>query len=170
MKPRQVLQDLRKTPPAAGYLFLGNEQFYRDRCRQAVYKAILGDQGSEGDGPAEFDLSECPIEELIDDARTLTLFGGDRLIIGRNAEGGLPRRAGVKAVPPPELKRYFASPTPGVTIILEAGRYDWSNRDEKAKIERVAKFYAGVPYRRPRHYRAPKVSPSGSGWPSPPTP
>lgn len=145
MKARQLLQDLRKNPPAAGYLFLGNEQFYRDRGRKAVYKAVLGDQGGEGDGPEEFDLNERPIEELIDDARTLTLFGGNRLIIGRNAEGGLPRRAGVKAVPPPQLKSYFANPTPGVTILLEAGRHDWSNRDDKAKIDRVAKFYAAVP-------------------------
>jgi len=146
MKPRQVLQELKKGTPAAGYLFLGNEQFYRDRCRQAVIKAALGEPADgEGDGPTEFDLNDHSIEELIDDARTLSLFGGDRLIIGRNAEAGLPRRAGVKAVPPPELERYFANPTPGVTVLLEAGRYDWSNRDDKPKIERVAKFYAAVP-------------------------
>lgn len=147
MKPRQALQALRKSTPAAGYLFLGNEQYYRDRCRQALHEAVLGDAGAESDGATEFDLNERTIEELIDDARTLTLFGGNRLIIGWNAEEALPRRAGAKAVAPAALKSYFADPTYGVTILLEAGRYDWSSRDDKPKIERLAQFFATVPVR-----------------------
>ena len=150
MKPRQALQALRKSTPAEGYLFLGNEQYYRDRCRQALHEAILGDAGgvgAESDGATEFDLNERTIEELIDDARTLTLFGGNRLIIGWNAEGALPRRTAAKAVGPAVLESYFENPTHGVTILLEAGRYDWSTRDDKPKIESVAQFFAAVPVR-----------------------
>jgi len=148
MKPREILQNLGRSAAGPGYLFLGNEQYFRDRCRLALRKAVLGEQdGAEGsaDGVTEFNLNERPIEELIDDARTLSLFGGPRLIVGRHAESVLPRGAGVKAVPPPELARYFGDPTPGTTILLEAARYDWSSRDDKSKLERVAKFYAAVP-------------------------
>ena len=150
MKPRQALHALRKSTPAAGYLFLGNEQYFRDRCRQALHEAVLGDAGeagAESDGATEFDLNERTIEELIDDARTLTLFGGNRLIIGWNAEGALPRRTGAKAVAPAGLESYFENPTHGVTILLVAGRYDWSIRDDKPKIERAAQFFAAVPVR-----------------------
>ena len=103
--------------------------------------------GGPIEGVTEFNLNDCPLEELLDDARTLSLFGGPRLIVGRHAEGALPRGAGTKAVPPAELARYFADPTPGTTILLEASRYDASSRDDKSKLERVAKFYAGVPVR-----------------------
>ena len=150
MKPRQALQALRKSSPAAGYLFLGNEQYYRDRCRKALHQAVLdnaGGVGAESDGATEFDLNERTIEELIDDARTLTLFGGNRLIIGWNADETLPRRAGASAVAPTALESYFADPTHGVTILFEAGRYDCSSRDDKPKIDRVAKFFAAVPVR-----------------------
>ena len=150
MKPREMLQNLGRSPAAPGYLFLGSEQFFRDRCRQALRQAVLGDEGQTADpvdGVTEFNLNERPIGELIDDARTLSLFGGPRLIVGRQAEGALPRGAGAKAVPPPELARYFGDPTPGVTLLFEASRFDPSSRDDKSKLERVAKFYAAVPVR-----------------------
>jgi len=150
MKPRELLKNLGKSPAGPGYLFLGSEQFFRDRCRQALRKAVLGDEAQESgamESVTEINLSERPIDELIDDARTLSLFGGPRLIVGRQAEAALPRGAGSKTVPPPELARYFADPTPGVTLLFEASRFDWSSRDDKSKLERVAKFYAAVPAR-----------------------
>jgi DNA polymerase-3 subunit delta len=150
MKPREMLQNLGGSGPAPGYLFLGNEQFFRDRCRRALHKAVIGEENQPAspiEGVTEFNLNDRPLEELLDDARTLSLFGGPRLIVGRQAEGALPRGAGARTVPPSELVRYFADPTPGTTILLEASRYDASSRDDKSKLERVAKFYAGVPVR-----------------------
>ncbi len=151
MKPRKFLQQIKTSTPAAGYLFLGGEQFYRDLCRRALVTAALGADAAPGDDSeavVEFDLSQQPIEKLLDDARTLSLFATSRLIVGQRAEAALPKRVTSAGSPESEaLSRYFRDPTPGVVILIEATRYDSADRDDKAKIERVAKFFASVPER-----------------------
>jgi DNA polymerase-3 subunit delta len=147
MKPKALLAELEKGRPAAGYLFLGNELFFRDRCRQALIQTVLGETSPTGEGLVEFDLKEQPIEKLLDEARTFSLFASARLIIGSNAEAALPRRVTARGDSPEAaaLAGYFKNPTPGVTILLECRRYDWNDFEEKDKLARVARFYSAVP-------------------------
>lgn len=147
MKPKALLTQLDKGRPAAGYLFLGNELFFRDRCRRALIKAVLGDTADPGEGLIEFDLKDEPLDKLLGEARTLSLFASSRLIIGLNADAALPRRVTTRGGSPETaaLETYFKDPTPGVTLLLECRRYDWNDREDKAKLERVAKFFAAVP-------------------------
>jgi DNA polymerase-3 subunit delta len=147
MKPKALITQLDKASPAAGYLFLGNELFFRDRCRQALIKSVLGESPDPGEGLIEFDLKEDPLDKLIEEARTLSLFASKRLIIGLNAENALPRRVATRGESPEAapLTAYFRDPTPGVTLLLECRRYDWADREDKAKLERVAKFFSAVP-------------------------
>jgi DNA polymerase-3 subunit delta len=147
MKPKALLTQLEKTRPAAGYLFLGDELYYRDLCRKALIQAILGESFRGGEGLIEFDLREQPIQKLLDEARTFSLFASARLIVGANADAALPRRITSKGDSPEAapLAAYFKDPTPGVTILLECRRYDWNDREDKDKLERVAKFYSAVP-------------------------
>ena len=144
MTGRQFIQQLKKEGPGAGYLFVGAELFLRDRCRTALKDAVLP-AGSQ-DSLVEIDLKQESLPRLLDETRTLSLFASERLIVGVNAEGALPR-AGTKAAK--ELKgqmvEYFSKPTPGVTVLLECTRFDSQERDDKAKIERVVKFYQPVP-------------------------
>ena len=85
MKPGALIERLKKKAPAPGYLFLGNEPYFRDRCRSALIQAVRGTAGAgdgagdgdwdgDWDGIAEFDLRGQPLKELIDEARTLSLF------------------------------------------------------------------------------------------------
>ena len=145
LTPRAFLQHFRNGgKPAAGYLFLGAEQFYRDRCRAALRKAVLGDP-PDPQGLTEIDLKEQSLSRLIDDARTPSLFASSRLIAARNAENALPR-GGSKENPAKEmLRRYFAGPTPGAVVLIEATRFDGRDRDGKAALDRAAKFFADVP-------------------------
>ena len=162
MKPGPLIERLKKSAPAPGYLFLGNEPYFRDRCRRALIQAVrgmagtgdgaadeAGDETGDGDwdGIAEFDLRGQPLEELIDEARTLSLFASARIVIGGDAGFALPKTGGAakSAAGAAMLKSYFDNPTPGVVILFEATRYDWADRDDKAKIERVAKFFSAVP-------------------------
>jgi len=147
MKPKALLAQLEKIRPAAGYLFLGNELFFRDRCRQALIQAVLGESSGAGEGLIEFDLKEQPMQKLLDEARTFSLFASARLIIGSNADAILPRRVTSRGDSPEAapLAAYFKDPTPGVTILLECRRYDWNSREDKDKLERVAKFFSTVP-------------------------
>ena len=148
LKPGDLIMKLRKGgAPSSGYLFLGAEPFYRSRCRLALSSSILGAEPDEG-AKVEIDLKERSLDDLLDEARTPSLFCRQRLVVGRNAEAAIPSGAGHAAR---QAKRrvgdYFAGPLPGTTVILEAVRYDSGTRDGKAKLKRVAKFYDSVPVR-----------------------
>ncbi len=148
MKPGDLIRRLRKGgKPAPGYLFLGAEPFYRGRCRQAIREAVLGAEPDET-AKVEIDFSEQPLSDLLEEARTLSLFGSNRLVIGRNAEKALPKstaKAGQLAQR--SLANYFEDPVPGTTVLLEAVKYDSQERDQKQKLQRLGKFFASVPVR-----------------------
>ena len=147
MKPKAFLRALQAGDrPAPGVLLLGPEMFFRDRCRKALRQAVLGDVGPDDDGLVDIDLKEQSIAHLLDETRSLSLFASSRLVYGRNAEGALPKGRGKVANDPADaLKAYFKDPTPGVTVVIECTRFDPAERDEKAKLERVAKLFAAVP-------------------------
>lgn len=94
----------------------------------------------------EVDLKEQPLSRLIDEARTPSLFADARLVIAKNAENVLPRGGGSRENPNRALlNAYFADPSPGVVVLIEATRFDGRDRDGKAGLERTAKFFSAVP-------------------------
>ena len=147
MKPKAFTQSLKAGAPKSGYLFVGNELFFRDRCRRALKTAMFGDDAQAAEeGIVEIDLKSESIARLLDETRSLSLFATSRLLIGSNAEGALPKgrsKAGDEAAA--QLKSYFKDPTPGVVVMIESTRFDPNERDDKAKIDRLKKFFAGVP-------------------------
>jgi len=102
------------------------------------------------------DLSESTVAEILDDARALSLFASERLIWVVNAELALPRGRAAAAADDDDgesssgtgdatpLVSYLKNPTPGVTLVFEANRYDFEG-DDKRKQDRVRKFYAAIP-------------------------
>ncbi len=147
LKPKAFLRALQAGErPPAGVLLLGPEIFFRDRCRKALKQAVLGEDAGE-EGLIDIDLKEQPVTRLLDETRSFSLFATSRLIIGRNAEGALPSGRGKSANDPSAaLKDYFKDPTPGVTVLFECTRFDPADRDDKAKLERVAKMFASAPW------------------------
>ncbi|MCZ2157189.1 MAG: DNA polymerase III subunit delta, partial [Bryobacterales bacterium] len=88
------------------------------------------------------------LAEACDDARALSLFAPVRVIHVIGAEAALPHgRAGKdeESASFQSLTEYLNHPTEGATILLESGRYEFDNED-KARVERIRKFYAGVPW------------------------
>ena len=72
----------------------------------------------------------------------MSLFSSQRVVWLAAAEAALPR--GDAGDPPVELTSYLSHPTPGTVLVIESSRYDFEGED-KAKLERVQKFYASVP-------------------------
>ena len=150
MTPKQFLRQIEKPPLKPAYLLLGNELFYRDRCRRTLIRAALGDAAVEAGAPEgliEIDLSEQPLSRLIDEARTLSLFASARVIVGSSAEAVLPRGAAVTknsktANEFAALAAYTGNPSPGVVLLFESTRYDWGNRDDKSRIDRVVRAFS----------------------------
>ena len=148
MTPEQFLISLKKQAPAPVYLFLGPDGYERDRCRRALREAALPPDLRE-DGFTRLDLDEESLSAVLDDANSLSLFSSERLLWVSGAEGALPRRLTSTEDKDPadatsQLKQFIKNPAPGVTIVFDSHRFDFEGED-KAKTERVRKFYAAIP-------------------------
>ena len=80
MTPDQFLARMKKGTVAPAYLFLGPEAYGRDRCRQALLDAMLPPDERE-QGLTQYDLRESSLPDVIDDARSLSLFAARRVIV-----------------------------------------------------------------------------------------
>jgi DNA polymerase-3 subunit delta len=150
MTPAQFQARIKKSTVPPATLLLGPEAYERRRIKDALLTTVP--EGSV----TQHDLSEATLAEIVDDARALSLFASERLIWVVNAELALPRGraaavdddadgdapAGAGDAAP--LAAYLKDPTPGVTLVFEAIRYDFEGED-KRKQDRVRKFYAAIP-------------------------
>jgi DNA polymerase-3 subunit delta len=134
-------------------LFLGQEGYNRKRCREALIAAAKGIE------PEFQDAAETSLAAIIDDARSMSLFASERLIFVVGAEAAMPRTSrsaateivddsddepDSKSAPADDvLPAYVKSPTPGVTLIIEATRWDLDGED-KAKSDRARKFFGAI--------------------------
>ena len=106
-------------------------------------------------------MAESSLASIIDDARAMSLVR----IRTADVRGGAPKPRCHEPVVRPLLRRarrgpcddsrfstrdasllaaYVKDPTPGVTLVFEATRWDFDG-DDKAKTERVRKFYGAIP-------------------------
>jgi DNA polymerase-3 subunit delta len=151
MTPSQFLARMKRKQLAPAYLFLGAEAYQGRRCREALLESALG-AGDRENGLTRYDLNESSLVEVVDDARALSLFAAERVILATSAEAAVPRQrseedeaAGAPAAGgATELAAYLKDPSPQVTLLFEATQLAWEG-DERKKLERVRKFYAAVP-------------------------
>jgi len=158
LTPDQFVARIAKQPPNPAYLFLGQEGYQRRLCKNALLDRLLpGDLRS--DGLTQTDLEAKSLPEILDDARSLSLFASERVIWICSAELALPRRLSETADDPAtsekpaasELAAYLAAPTPGTVLVFECSRYDFTG-DDRARLERVQKFYSDLPAVEFRHF------------------
>lgn len=150
MTPEQFLAKVARQPLAPVYLFLGQEGYQRQLCKEALLQRALPGE-SRIDGLTQTDLEDRTIAEVVDDARSLSLFAQDRVIWVGSAELALPRRLVAASSsdeddrkgPEAALLEYLKAPTPGTVVVLECSRYDF-NGDDKPKMERVQQFFNGI--------------------------
>lgn len=140
MTPEDLLSQLKAGKVAPAYLFLGPDAWRRDECRKALIEKALPEEDRE-QGYTRLDLDETSLADVLDDACSMSLFASTRLLWVTSAEGALPR--GDATEPPEGLVRFLKDPPPGVTLVLQCSRYDFEG-DDKAKLERVKKYYAPV--------------------------
>lgn len=153
MTPDQFLLSLEKNGAAPVYLFLGPEPYQRERCRRALLDAVLGSTPEDREsGLTRVDLSEVPLAAALDDARALSLFASQRVIWIGSAEAVLPRGRSAAAESEEtgdggdagQLSAYLREPTPNTVVVLEASRYGFEG-EEKARVERIQKYFAAIP-------------------------
>jgi DNA polymerase-3 subunit delta len=153
MSPDEFLRTIAQKPPAPAYLFVGPEAWSRDRCRRALIERVLP-EGDRVDGFTRHDLDDIELAALIDDAKSLSLFASSRVIWAASAQAALPRGRAATATDDESdtrgkqdgaglIEDYVRDPVPGVVIVFDCSRYDFDG-DDKAKLQRVQKFYAAA--------------------------
>ncbi len=146
MSPEQFLQRIQKAPLAPVYLFLGPEVYQLGQCRRALVDKALGPEDRET-GLSRHELEETTLANVLDDARSLSLFAPNRVVWVSGAETALPRGRAAsddENSAAAELAAYLKRPTPGTVLVFESTRYDFEGED-RAKLERVQKFYSAIP-------------------------
>ena len=78
MTPAQFIARARKNDIPPVILFLGQESYNRRRCREA----LLAARAVEAE---QFDMAESSLAAVIDDARAMSLFASERLMIAVRA-------------------------------------------------------------------------------------
>jgi DNA polymerase-3 subunit delta len=159
MTPAQFLARVKRNEVPPVCLFLGQEGYNRRRCADA----LLTSAKAAGVEPERLDAAQTALAAIIDDVRSMSLFASERLVFVRNAETAMPRasRSATSSAAEDEdgddtggsgggspgdiglLEAYVKSPTPGVTVVFEATRWDFDG-DDKAKVERVRKYYGAI--------------------------
>ena len=150
MTSGQFLSRMKKREIAPAYLFVGSEAYQRRICRETLLRAALGDADRDN-AVTRYDLSEVDLVEVIDDARALSLFASDRVILVRGAELVLPKgklaeeseEESPRGGQADELAAYMKDPSPGVTLVFDCERFDLEGED-KARVDRVRKFYSAI--------------------------
>lgn len=151
MSPEQFIAQLQRQRPSPAYLFLGAEPYRLQACREALVARVLPPE-ERAEGLTRFDLAETPLNAVLDDARSLSLFTPRRIIWVSSAETVLPRTrsaaggeeegdSGGRSSLAGLLAGYLKDPSPDVVLAFEASRWELEGED-KAKAERVAKFYS----------------------------
>jgi DNA polymerase-3 subunit delta len=116
-------------------------------CRRALVEKALAPEDREH-GLVRHDLESTNVAAVLDDARSLSLFAMNRVIWVSGAETALPK--GRAAATPDEhsagaqVAEYARNPTPSTVVVFESSRFEFDG-DDRAKIERVQKFYAAIP-------------------------
>lgn len=148
MTPEQFIRSIEQKEPPAVCLFVGPESYRRDLCRKALAARVLSpEEGQEG--LTRHDLDELTLAEVLDDARSMSLFAGNRLIWVSNAESVLPKGRGSAGEEREEssagsLAAYAQDPTPGTVLVFDARKWELDGED-KARVDRLRKFFSCVP-------------------------
>lgn len=146
MSPDQFLLRLRKAPPSAVSLFIGPELYQLGACRRALVEKVLAPEDRDN-GLSRHDMETTTLAAILDDARSLSLFAPQRVIWVSGAEAALPRGRSASQednAASADLAEYVRNPTPGTILIFVSSRYDFEG-EERAKMERVQKFFSCIP-------------------------
>lgn len=146
MTSAQMISRIKKASTPAAVLLLGPEAYERQRIREALLATVAAD------AVTRHDLNEVSLAEVVDDARSLSLFASERVIWVGNAEAAVPKvrsggdeegEEGSAAGDAGTLNQYLKDPTPGTVVVFEAIRFDFEGED-KRRQERVRKFYSAI--------------------------
>src|SRR5271156_4631422 len=128
----------RKLKPA--YVLVGDEAFFRKRCRDAILEHLVAPD-SRDFGLFEFDLAETSLNEVLDRARTPSLMEPFQVFFVRGVKTLFGRGSNEEKIgaietycnnPSPDARVFFAAAK--MSTPADARRMEMTDRDRYQKI------------------------------------
>ena len=133
MDPRKLVGELKKGTPTATYLVAGEEDALVDRALSELTAQVLAGSKAPDLACSRFDGRGAAADEIEGAARTVSLFGGRRLVVVRDAQD-------LRPVEHKRLCEYLEHPVKGNILVLVVRGAGPDSRDpRRAKAAKAAK-------------------------------
>src|SRR5437764_10165733 len=138
----------RRLKPA--YVLIGDEGFFRKRCREAILRHLVPPELREF-ALYEFDLAENDVREVLDAARTSSLMAPFQVFFIRGVKTLYARGSHAEAFE--AIERYTQSPNPDAMLVFiadhisipaDARRMEMQDRDRYERIRETLGEYCGM--------------------------
>ena len=140
--------EARKLRPA--YVFVGDEVFFRKRCREAILEHLVPADMRDF-GLFEFDLAETDLAEILDRARTPSLMAPFQIFFVRGVKTLFGRGSNQEKLA--AIESYCKDPNPDAVLILVADhisipadsrRMDIQDKERYERIRETLGEYCGI--------------------------
>jgi DNA polymerase III subunit delta len=140
--------ECRRLRPA--YVFVGDETFFRNRCREAILKHLVPDDLRDF-SIFEFDLAETGLTEILDRARTPSLMAPFQVFFVRGVKTLFGRGSNEEKLA--AIEQYCANPNPDALLVFvadhisipaDARRIELADKDRYERIRETLGEYCGI--------------------------
>src|SRR3954447_17513995 len=138
----------RKLRPA--YVFVGDETFFRKRCREAIIQHLIPEELRDF-SLFEFDLGETDLAEILDRARTPSLMAPFQIFFVRGVKTLFGRGSNEEKLN--AIEQYCSDPNPDAVLIfvadhisipVDARRMDLTDKERYERIRETLGRYCAI--------------------------
>ncbi len=149
-QPDRFVSEMKERKLKAAYLFIGDEAFFRKRCRDAVLRFLVPEDTRDF-SLYDFDLAETEVVEVLDRARTPSLMAPFQVFFVRGVKELYGR--GSHDAEFDAIKAYFDNPNPDALIVFVADhisipsdprRMEMTDRDRYVRIKETLGEFCNV--------------------------
>ncbi len=146
----RFLSELESRKLKAAYVFVGDEAFFRKRCRDAILEHLVAPD-SRDFSVFEFDLSETSLTEVLDRARTPSLMAPFQVFFVRGVKTLFGRGSNEEKMA--AIEEYCRNPNPDALLVFvadhisipaDARRMDMTDKDRYQKIREDLGRFCGI--------------------------
>ena len=149
-QPDRFVSEVKDRKLKPGYLFIGDEAFFRKRCRDAVLRFLVPSDMREF-SLYDFDLAETEVIDVLDRARTPSLMAPFQVFFVRGVKELYGRGSHDKEFD--AIKDYFDNPNPDALLVFVADhisipsdprRMEMTDRDRYERIKETLGQFCNI--------------------------
>ena len=146
----RFLSELESRKLKAAYVFVGDEAFFRKRCRDAILEHLVAPD-SRDFSVFEYDLGETPLSEVLDRARTPSLMAPFQVFFVRGVKTLFGRGSNEEKIA--AIEAYCKNPNPDALLVFVADhisipadvrRMELTDKDRYQRIREALGRFCGI--------------------------